>query len=80
MLSEYLDSAMAQACYELTEQKRYFGTIPVAPGVWSESDNLEACRRELREVLEEWLILSLRRGETLPVIGNCDLNPVAQHA
>ena len=80
MLSEYIDRAMQHATYEKTETGQYFGSIPVAPGVWSEAANLEQCRAELREVLEEWIILSLKRGDPLPVVDGCDLNHVAEHA
>lgn len=80
MLTEYLDEAMKQARFETTEPSRIFGTIPGAPGVWAETQTQEQCTAELREVLEEWLILSLRRGKSLPVFGNLDLNLVGQHA
>ncbi|MEW6306406.1 MAG: type II toxin-antitoxin system HicB family antitoxin [Verrucomicrobiota bacterium] len=80
MLSTYLERAMRLATYEKTETGSYFGSIPVMPGVWSEAGTLEQCRRELLEVLEEWIILSLKRGDTLPVVDGCDLNQVAEHA
>ena len=80
MLSEYIDRAMQHAHYEKTEAGQYFGSISVTPGVWSEAGNLEKCRAELREVLEEWIILSLKRGDDLPVVDGCDLNHVVEHA
>ena len=80
MLSEYIQRALQHATYEKTESGKYFGSIPDAPGVWSEAETLEACRTELREVLEEWIILSLKRGDALPVLDGCDLNHVAEHA
>lgn len=80
MLSEYISRVMEHANYEKTETGKYFGSIPLAPGVWSEAETLEKCRSELLEVLEEWIILSLKRGDTLPVVDGCDLNHVAEHA
>ena len=80
MLSIYIGRAMDHAKYEITETGRYFGCIPVTPGVWAEGETLEKCREELREVLEEWIVLSLKRGDRLPAIDECDLNLVAQHA
>lgn len=71
---------MEHANYEITEDGRYFGRIPVTPGVWGEAASLEECREELREVLEEWIVLSLKRRDQLPVIGACDLNRIAEHA
>lgn len=79
MLSLYIARALEHAQYEFTEEGRYFGSIPVIPGVWSEAPSLERCREELREVLEEWIVLSLKRGDPMPVIDTCDLNRVAQH-
>ena len=80
MLTEYLDEAIRQVRFETTEQGRIFATLPGAPGVWAEAADRAGCVKELREVLEEWLILSLKRGETLPVFGQLDLNPVGEHA
>ena len=80
MLSQYIERVMHHATYEKTESGKYFGSLPVTPGVWSEAENLEQCRTELREVLEEWIVLSLKRGDDLPVVDGCDLNRVAEHA
>ena len=35
--------------------------------------NLEDCRQQLREVLEEWVLLRLRRNLPLPAIEGIDL-------
>ncbi len=43
----------------------YFGEIPGANGVWANAENLEDCREELREVLEDWVLLKVREGETI---------------
>lgn len=80
MLTQYIQNAMKHAKYEITEKKRFFGSIPEFQGVWSEAKTLEKCREELEEVLEEWIILSLKRGEDLPVIEKYDLNKVFHHA
>jgi predicted RNase H-like HicB family nuclease len=42
--------------------------IRLIQGVWANADTLEACREELREVLEEWIILGLKMGHHIPVI------------
>ena len=81
MLTEYLQSALAQAHYELMENGRFFGSIPPCPGVWAEAATLEGCREELRTALEGWVLLGLQRGDALPVIAGLDLNPkVPAHA
>ena len=42
--------------------------------------SLRECERELRSVLEDWLLLGLRLGHRLPVIGEIDLNKDVTHA
>ena len=34
---------------------------------------MESCRKELVEVLEEWLILKLRDGDPMPVVGGVEI-------
>ncbi|MEX1254551.1 MAG: type II toxin-antitoxin system HicB family antitoxin [Dehalococcoidia bacterium] len=68
MLTAYIDAAMARARYKIMEDGTYFGEIPRLPGVWANAETLEACRQELQEVLEDWLVLKLRDGDEVPVI------------
>jgi predicted RNase H-like HicB family nuclease len=74
MLSSYIHAAMKHAHFELMENGRFFGSIPGVQGVWSEGSTLEESRDELIEVLESWLFLSLRRGDSIPVMDGMDLN------
>lgn len=67
MLTAYIEAALRKAHYEiLPDNEGYFGRIEGLQGVWANADNLEACRDELREVLEEWVILGLKMGHDLP--------------
>ncbi len=76
MLTEYVEAAMARAKYKiLDEDEGFFGEIPGFRGVWSNADTLEGCRKELREVLESWMLVSLRLGLTLPIVAGLNLNP-----
>jgi predicted RNase H-like HicB family nuclease len=62
-LAAYTHAAMHKACYEiLPNGKGYFGKIGELQGIWTNANTLEACHEEPQEVLEEWIILSLRRG------------------
>ncbi len=75
MLTQYIRAAMRHAHYEiLSDSGTIFGNIAGLQGVWAEADTLEACRDELQEVLEDWIMLSLRMGHPLPVIDGIDLN------
>ncbi len=79
MLSEYLDKAMEQAVYEIMEEdKLYWGEIPGLQGVWGMHENLEGCRRELRETLRDWIAFSLKKNMHIPIIAGIDLNQIDQ--
>ena len=64
---------MRGAKYELLEEGGYYGSIPGFDGVWADAVSLEACRDELEEVLEEWLLFRLSRQLPVPVLDGIDL-------
>lgn len=79
MLTEYIQKAMELAHYEIIEdEKTYWGEIPNFQGVWGRAKNLEKCREELRETLEEWIVFRLKNNLELPVVEGIDLN-LAEH-
>ncbi|MFE1748932.1 type II toxin-antitoxin system HicB family antitoxin [Coleofasciculus sp. H7-2] len=66
MIQQYLQKAMESAHYELLEDDEgFYGEISGATGVWATGKTLEACRTELLEVLEEWIIIGIARGHNL---------------
>ncbi len=74
MLLEYLQAALRHAHYEiLKDDGTYYGEIPECQGVYANAATLEACREELREVLEEWLLFRVHRNLSLPVIDGIEL-------
>lgn len=75
MLTDYIDAAMRHAHYEiLPDDEGFFGKIEGFQGVWANADKLEDCRKELQEVLEEWLIIGLKRGSPIPVVDGIGLD------
>lgn len=80
MLIEYIQTAMHRAQYELMENGHFFGNIPECPGAWGEGATLEACRDELQSVLEDWIMIRLRRGLDIPSINGVDINPQPEYA
>jgi predicted RNase H-like HicB family nuclease len=67
MLSNFIDAAMSRARYEwLNEDDGYYGRIPELPGVWATGRTVADCIRELREVVEDWMILCEKLGHPLP--------------
>lgn len=74
MLTHYIGAAMQRAHYEiLPDDGTYFGEIPGFQGVWANAPTLEACREELQEVLEEWIVLRLSQNLPLPVVDDLAL-------
>ena len=69
MLTRYIQAAMARAKYEILEDDgTFYGSIPGIRGVWANAPTLEACRAELEEVLEDWLLLSIADHSAIPEI------------
>ena len=66
MLSDYISKNLKKARYKLLADKTYFGQIPGLKGVWANAKNLEDCRKELQEVLEDWIFLKIRDRERVP--------------
>jgi predicted RNase H-like HicB family nuclease len=79
MLANYLEIAMEQARYEMIEEDgTYWGEIPGLQGVWANHVTLEGCRRELREVLSDWLAIRLRLQLSIPLLAGLNLNELTQ--
>jgi hypothetical protein len=68
VLSEYLDWALAEAEYDKLEDGSFSGRILSCVGVIAFGAMLKECENELRSTLEDWLLLGLKLGHTLPVI------------
>lgn len=66
MLTDYIYKQLKEARYELLDDGTYYGEIPGLKGVWANAKKLEDCRRELQEVLEGWLILKIKDGDSIP--------------
>ena len=74
MLIEYLNKSLEGADYKKLEDGTWFAEIPGFAGVWANARTLEECRRELVEVLEEWILLKLQDHEQVPVVAGIDLS------
>ena len=78
MLTAYIEEAMKRARYKILEDKTYYGWVQELPGVWAQASTLEECRAELQEVIEDWLLLGLKLGHEIPVLGGVDLNKAVE--
>ncbi len=74
VLSSYLDAAMRRAHYEFIDGgATVYAEIPGLDGVYATSPTVEACREELRGVLEEWVLLGLTTRHPLPPVDGIEL-------
>jgi len=77
MLLEYINKAMIKAHYEiLQDDSSYYGEIPGFEGVFASASDLETCRNELKEVLEEWILLRVSRNLEIPKVEGLNLKIV----
>ena len=66
MITEFINKKLKEAKYKILRDGQYFAEIPGLKGVWASAKNLEDCRKELQEVLEDWLLLKVRDKEKIP--------------
>jgi len=74
ILTAYLEQAMSRAEYDRLEDGSFVGTIPVCQGVITFGQTLYACQSNLRSALEDWVLMGIQFGDSLPVIDDIDLN------
>lgn len=82
MLTEYISEALSRARYELIEDADapYYGEVPELPGVWACRRTLEGCRQELKDVVEGWLLLSVKQSLDIPALGGVAITEVGTQA
>jgi predicted RNase H-like HicB family nuclease len=70
MFSEYVETALSRAEYKVIEDDEpYFASVSELPGVWASGKTVEECRKELVEVIEEWIVARLQRSLPIPPMG-----------
>ncbi len=81
MLTEYVEEALRRAKYELIEDEEpYYGEIRELKGIWASGKTLEECRDNLKDVVEGWILLSVKRSLNIPVLGDFAVNEVEEIA
>ena len=74
MLIEYVEEALRRARYELIEDEEpYYGEVPELKGVWATGKTLEECRETLKDVIEGWILFSLRKDLPVPRLGEREI-------
>ena len=74
MLTDYINKAMSGAVFDKLEDGNFSGKIPQCPGVVAFGETLYQCQKELKSSLEGWLIVKIRYGDKLPILGRINLN------
>jgi len=78
MPTKYIQAAMCRAHYEiLPDDGMVYGSIPGLQGVYTHEATVEECREELQSVLEDWILVGIRRDIALPVVEGIDLTAKA---
>ena len=79
MLIEYIEEALKRARYEIIDDEDpYYGEIEDLKGVWATGKTLEECRENLKDVTEGWILLSLKKGLTIPKLGDYEIKEIQE--
>jgi predicted RNase H-like HicB family nuclease len=74
MITEYIDEALRRARYELiADEEPYYGEVEDLKGVWATGRTLEECRTNLKDVIEGWLLISVKKGLPIPKLGDIEI-------
>jgi predicted RNase H-like HicB family nuclease len=73
MIREYVDAALRGARYEKLEDGTFYGEVPKLRGVLAVGPNLEACRNQIAEVVEEWVLVRVAKGLPVPPLGKIEV-------
>ena len=73
MLTEYIQAALHRANYEILEDGTFYAEVPELQGLYANASTLEACREELKQSLEEWIVLGLQLRHNLPELDGISL-------
>ena len=75
MLIEYIEEALNRVHYEIIEDEEpFYGGVKELPGVWASGTTFEECHKNLRDTVEEWILLSIKKELPTPKLGNKSIN------
>jgi len=79
VLIEYIEEALKRARYEIIDDEEpYYGEVAELTGVWATGKSLEECRNTLKEVIEGWIILSIKKGLPIPRLGDLEIKEIEE--
>lgn len=79
MLTEYVEEALRRAKYEIVDDEYpYYGEIEELKGAWATGKTLEECRNNLKDVVEGWILLSVKKQLPIPRLGKFEVKEVEE--
>ena len=74
MLIEYVEAALKDAHYDMIKDgEPFYGEVKALKGVWATGESLEECRQNLKEVIEGWILLSVKKDLPIPQLGGIEI-------
>jgi len=70
LITDYINEALHRARYFVVDGDTFCGTVPGLPGVIATGATLEACRDQLAEVVEEWVLVRVSQRLSAPRLGS----------
>ncbi|MFH1402439.1 MAG: type II toxin-antitoxin system HicB family antitoxin [Patescibacteria group bacterium] len=65
-LQQFIENKLTKAHYEFDESVgQWCGSVQGVPGVYAQAESVEKVREELAEILEEWILFSLRDNQKI---------------
>ena len=68
-----MDATLRGARYEKLDDGTFYGEVPKLRGVLATAPNLEACRNQIAEVVEEWVLVRIAKGLPVPPLGKIEV-------
>ena len=69
MIRQHVEQALRMARYDKLEDGTFCGEVPRLRGVLASGGTLKACREQLVEVVEEWVLVRVAKGLAVPRLG-----------
>jgi predicted RNase H-like HicB family nuclease len=69
VIVKYIEKALRRARYTQVDPGVYCAKVPGLRGVIATGATLEACRDQLAEVVEAWVLVRVARGLAVPSLG-----------
>jgi len=73
MIRQHVDATLRGARYEKLDDGTFYGEVPKLRGVLATAPNLEACRNQIAEVVEEWVLMRIANGLPVPPLGKIEV-------